>query len=244
MKIKILDDTIEDLKRVEKIVEEYIVLHPELEMQTFSDARELLNSANSRESYNIYLLDIIMPFHNGIDIAKEIRNIEKTAIIIYVTSSPDFALDSYSVSAFHYLLKPVDKQKLLQILEAAVSRIEEEVHLFFLLKTKEGIIKLAYNELEYVEYKGHRIYCYQRNGESVESVTLRESFKTLVAPLLQDSRFIQPHVSYLVNAKYVEKLDNKKLLMEGGAQIPISRSLYAETKIKYMNYWMAGTVIC
>jgi two-component SAPR family response regulator len=62
--------------------------------------------------FDIYCLDIMMPGFTGIDAAKEIRTFDKTAPILFFTSSPEFALESYSVKAINYVLKPISKEKL------------------------------------------------------------------------------------------------------------------------------------
>ena len=77
------------------------------------DFRTYLKSAHPEfleafeEHYDIYLLDVVMPGLNGIELAKEIRSSDKAADIIFLTSSPEFAVESYTVKASNYLVKPV-----------------------------------------------------------------------------------------------------------------------------------------
>ena len=59
------------------------------------------------EPFHIILLDILMPLLNGMDTARELRQYDKTVKIIFLTSSPEFALESYDVKAYSYLLKPM-----------------------------------------------------------------------------------------------------------------------------------------
>ena len=81
-------------------------------------AAALLDAAR-HERFTLYLLDIMMPGLNGMDAAREIRGFDKAADIIFLTSSPGFAYDSYSVKALEYLLKPIDEEKL----ERAISDV-------------------------------------------------------------------------------------------------------------------------
>ena len=75
-------------------------------VKSFRSAAELLDAAR-HERFTLYLLDIMMPGLNGMDAAREIRGFDKAADIIFLTSSPGFAYDSYSVQALEYLLKPI-----------------------------------------------------------------------------------------------------------------------------------------
>ena len=72
------------------------------------------------EPFHIILLDILMPLLNGMDTARELRQYDKTVKIIFLTSSPEFALESYDVKAYSYLLKPVTYEKLEETLNECV----------------------------------------------------------------------------------------------------------------------------
>lgn len=72
----------------------------------YENGDELI-ATNMAEPFHIILLDILMPLLNGMDTARELRQYDKTVKIIFLTSSPEFALESYDVKAYSYLLKPV-----------------------------------------------------------------------------------------------------------------------------------------
>ena len=85
-------------------------------VKSFRSAAALLDAAR-HERFTLYLLDIMMPGLNGMDAAREIRGFDKAADIIFLTSSPGFAYDSYSVQALEYLLKPIRTKTLYPILD-------------------------------------------------------------------------------------------------------------------------------
>ena len=72
---------------------------------------------------DLIILDVIMPLMSGMDTARELRMDEQTVPIIFLTSSKEFAVDSYDVNAFHYLIKPVDERKLFHILDEFLETI-------------------------------------------------------------------------------------------------------------------------
>ena len=82
----------------------------------FSDGDSLMVSHIARP-FDIILRDIIMPMLNGIDTAAEIRKLDKSVKIVFLTSSAEFAVDSYKVHADNYLLKPVDPESLYSCLD-------------------------------------------------------------------------------------------------------------------------------
>ena len=86
------------------------------EISTYQNGDELLE-ANSAKRFDIVFLDIIMPLLNGMDTARELRENDTVIRIIFLTSSPEFALDSYDVKAQGYLLKPVSSDKIYSALD-------------------------------------------------------------------------------------------------------------------------------
>lgn len=109
MKIAICDDDLTELNRITAFLDEYSkTKRILLTCKTFCSSIELASTA-MQESYDLYLLDILMPALNGIELAREIRNFDRAADLIFLTSSPEYAVDSYTVKASDYLLKPVQK---------------------------------------------------------------------------------------------------------------------------------------
>lgn len=75
-------------------------------ISSYNNGDDLL-AANAEERMDIIFLDIIMPLLNGMDTARELRQTDKAVKIIFLTSSPEFALESYEVKAQGYVLKPL-----------------------------------------------------------------------------------------------------------------------------------------
>ena len=138
MKIAICDDDREEIKRISSILKCYNKERKiQLEYNIFSGGVEL-SSVAQRENYNIYILDIIMPVLNGIDLAREIREFDKVSPIIFLTSSPEFAVESYSVKAADYLVKPIDKERLFCALDEILEQRETEQDKFIIVKVMMG----------------------------------------------------------------------------------------------------------
>lgn len=117
MYIAVCDDQTEELKDLTELLGAWETDRgTPVRVKSFRSAAELLDAAR-HERFTLYLLDIMMPGLNGMDAAREIRGFDKAADIIFLTSSPGFAYDSYSVKALEYLLKPIRTKTLYPILD-------------------------------------------------------------------------------------------------------------------------------
>ncbi len=71
-----------------------------------------LLASMERENYDLLFLDVLMPGLSGIQAAREIRQKNENIKIVFLTSSPEYAVESYSVQATNYLLKPATEERL------------------------------------------------------------------------------------------------------------------------------------
>lgn len=92
-------------------------------MRCFQSAYDLVDCIKNRGGFDAYLLDILMPYMNGIDLGMAIREIGDQAPIIYLTSSKDYAVDSYRVSTFYYILKPATAEKINEVLDKLFEKL-------------------------------------------------------------------------------------------------------------------------
>ena len=127
IRIAICDDDIPTLESVYTLVKAYADAHPEIEflIRRFHSVYDLLECLENRErNFHVYLLDILMPLLNGIELGVQIRKNDMHAAIIYLTTSPEYALDSFQVSPSTYLIKPVEKDSLFTALDRCCGQIQ------------------------------------------------------------------------------------------------------------------------
>ena len=94
MRIAVCDDQTHFLIEIEQLLAKW-PNRPAAFVADFYANSDSLLGAHAHSAYNVLLLDVVMPGTNGIDVAKEIRETDKTVKIIFLTSSPEFAIDSY-----------------------------------------------------------------------------------------------------------------------------------------------------
>lgn len=162
-----------------------------------------------QEHYDIYLLDVVMPGLNGIELAKEIRSSDKAADIIFLTSSPEFAVESYTVKASNYLVKPVSRDRLVEALDDIMRTRTEDRDSCLVLKSSVGVHKVHISEIIYIEALNRKVVYYLRNNSQITCV---EKFASVCDQLLQHPEFLLAHRSFLVNMNYIRRISEIKRL--------------------------------
>lgn len=230
MYIAVCDDLIPELERVEEILVQWKdKKRAPLRYRCFPDVSALLDAVRE-EKFDLYLLDIMMPGVSGLDAAAEIRLRDETADIVFLTSSPGFAYESYGVRALDYLLKPVQKERLCSILDKLLLR-EQKPAEGLTIKSGATFVRVLFSQLSHVEVNGKHIYFNMADG------TVHEVFGTLrefEPQLLQRQEFARCHRSYIVNLLQVAELSAAAIRTFSGQTLPVSRSLYKEVQNKYI----------
>lgn len=186
---------------------------------------------------DVYLLDIIFPDGNGIELAREIRLHYHLNPIIFITSSKEDTLNAFNVFALRYFVKPVKPKPFFETIDYAMSRMKKDSPKYFMINTIEGKQKLRFSSIMYVERKSQVLHITTNTGKVYESVTLRESFASKLKPLLEDERFVQTHVSFVVNLDAVDVYRKDQMTMQDGRKIPISRNFSTSVKERYLSYF-------
>lgn len=198
---------------------------------SFQNATELLASMDSRD-YDLLLLDMLMPGVNGMQAAREIRESNSQMEIVFLTFSPEFAVESYSVRAHYYLLKPASEEKLFPILDrlmADFKRPEDALH----IKTQTSVFSLPYGKIEYIEVSAKKLYFYLTDGSKRE---ITGSLADFEQALLKRPGFMKVHRSYLVNLQWVQELRHGELVTASGRRVPVSRAAYPQVRTAYTHF--------
>ena len=239
LRIAICDDEAQYVHQTAKLVQEYLGGRPDLSGQVFPFrlGRELLCQVEEAGGFDLYLLDIIMPGLNGIETGRQLRQLGDGGEIVYLTTSADYAVDSYSVRAFFYLLKPLEKDRLFQVLDAAVKKLDERRSKAVLITTKDGSRRVLLDQILYVERVGRslRYFC---SGGAVDSLSLRVPFHTAVEPLLSDPRFCQCGSSFAFNLQHVTGVSGQEVLLDSGGAAAIPRASVAPFKHAWGRFWL------
>lgn len=238
MKVIICDDNVMDLQIIEELLLQYRALHTDRKfaLEKYIDPSRLYREITNGKTADLYILDMLMPKRTGIDLGKRIRECGGDSIIIYLTSSDDFALDAYGVHAIRYLLKPIEAEKLFEALDYGMFLLEErnEAEAVYLVKTAEGLAKTPYSQIEYIENANRKLEVHLVAGSILKSIFIRRSFEKEIEELAAERNFLQVHKSFLVNLDHVKQLGSGVMIMESGRQIPVSKAKAANVKREYL----------
>jgi len=236
LKIAICDDNIADLSNVVSIIEDYQALQRDknnIKYTAFQNAADLIAAMESGQQYDLVLLDVLMPFITGMDAAKEIRQFNQVIKIIFMTSSPEFAVESYSVNAYYYALKPVWKEKLFILLDKVISEMQIQSGTSFQIKSKTGLTRIYINRLEFAEVTGRTILYYLTDGSVKEAIG---SLRELEKELLSNPCFIKPHRSYIINMQHIGTIGQREIKMQSHALVPMATANRNTVKSAYMTF--------
>ena len=238
IKIAFCDDDMEVLHQMNELLDRYRVERNEdITYAAFQSPFELLTEIEKGIRPDILFLDVVMPGQNGMDVAKEIRQYDTNMKIIFLTSSPEFAVESYSVGAYFYQLKPIWEESFFRLMDSVLAECEKKKKNSLILRSKDGITRIDLQQLEYCEVLGRKLLFHLENGAVLESAG---SLDDLAGQLMQYSNFFRPHRSFLVNMEYIQNISSRSIKMVNDAVIPIPHGKCSEIKNTYMEYAFNG----
>lgn len=238
IKIAFCDDEMEVLHQMNGLLDRYRVERNEdITYAAFQSPFELLTEIEKGIRPDILFLDVVMPGQNGMDVAKEIRQYDTNVKIIFLTSSPEFAVESYTVGAYFYQLKPIWEESFFRLMDSVLSECEKKKKNSLILHSKDGITRINLQQLEYCEVLGRKLLFHLENGAVLEGAG---SLDDLAGQLMQYCNFFRPHRSFLVNMEYIQNISSRSIKMVNDAVIPIPHGKCSEIKNTYMEYVFSG----
>ena len=241
MKVAICDDDIRCRARALDIAEDYREERKdaEIEFECFSGPEELLSALKSGRRFSIYILDIVMPGMNGIQLGQEIRRIDTDGKIIYLTSSEEYALESFRIRAFDYLMKPIDKNTFYTVMDEAVSSIHIKKDKVLVVKTKEYNARITYDSILYAELAKRAVVYHMTDGKKVEGTTLRTTFSEAMKELVSDNRFVLCGASMAVNLHHITMVETEGIVFTDGRRVFLGKKACRELRAAWSNYWIS-----
>ena len=219
IRLAICDDEVQCLDSTRRMIEQWSErCSIPVQIGCFDNGDALLQSIR-RTRTDIVFLDIMMSLLNGMDTAREIREIDKAVKIVFLTSSPEFALESYSVKANGYILKPFSDKQLSEVLNDCTAALEEKSE-HLLLKSTDGYHKIHLHEIEYIEAQNKNVIFFLRSGRSLTST---EHLRVFENKFLTKDGFFKCHRSYIISMSQVNSFSQSEIKMKSGGCVPIAR---------------------
>lgn len=202
-----------------------------IDIAAFDNGDSLIEHLKA-EKLDMVFLDIMMPLFNGMELAHEIRKNDSVLKIVFLTSSPEFAVESYDVKASGYLLKPLSYDKLCRILDDSLHENETEPD-NVILKTIMGYQKIYFHDIECIEAQNKKVVFKKNDGSSVE---VFNTFSNFADNLTMEKGFFKCHRSYIVYMPNIDHFNQQEITTKSGLRIPVSRGYSKNFKEAYFSY--------
>ena len=194
---------------------------------------------SQEEVFDIYFLDIQMEKMNGVETAKKLRESDEESVIVFITGAKEYVFEAFDVAALHYRIKPVDDEKLQDVLKRAQKETEKKQKLKsrqIFIKTKNKNITLNVADILHFENEMRKIVIHTMRGEI--------SFYGIMADMEREAGegFCRCHRGYLVNLSYVAEYDTENIMLTNGEKIYLSKDRYHDFVKQYMRYLRNGGV--
>jgi len=209
------------------------------DVSSFTSAEELLAASSGGSEkpetvFDLYLLDLILPKMDGMALARRIREKQPEAPIVFFTTSPEFALESYSVGAADYVVKPFERELFNRALDRAFRQLAEVRPADWVVRTSEGAVRLRLADVVFAEAAGHyQVVHFAGGGTQVLSLSLQGLWEKLAG----DVRFVRVGRQCVVNLAYVVALGEGELKLADGQTRPVPRRQMAEVRAAFMRYF-------
>lgn len=233
LEIAVCDDEPVFVEQFSSKIKEYM---PDCSIYSFFSSEDLLLQG---KLFDIYFLDIQMEKMNGIEAARKLRELNEESIIVFITGAKEYVFEAFDVAALHYLVKPVNAEKLEEVLKRAKKEIEKkqsrkDKQIF--IKTRNKNITLNVADILYFENEMRKIVAHTVKGEL--------SFYGVMADMEKEvgAGFCRCHRGYLVNLSYVAEYDMENIMLANGEKIYLSKDRYHDFVKQYMRYLRNGGV--
>lgn len=219
--IAVCDDEVMECSRIAKKIRDILAeMKIPCAIRQFYSGQELLQSM---ENFDMIFLDVIMDGMDGMRTAQLVRERAFDKILVFISASREYVFDAYEVEAFHYLLKPVDENKLRRVLQKAACKLEKHSQEFIIVSRERQKKKLFLEDVFYFDIRGRMIDVHGTGGIF--------SYYGQIGVLekdLQGKGFFRCHKSYLVNLKYVDVYNRQEAVLDNGERIVIAKRRYEE----------------
>ena len=230
-RVAIVDDSYIDAEYVQSILNAWAQdRQTGVQAQRFTSAENFLFHYADDKDWDILLLDIEMGAMDGVTMAKRVRQDNEAVQIVFITGYSDYIAEGYEVAALHYLMKPVNQDKLFGVLDRAVAAMQKTERVI-LLPVGGEMLRLPVGDVQYVEAFSHTVAIVIGTDTIQAKISISE-----IERMLGDG-FIRCHRSYLVGLKHIARLSKTEVILDNGKALPLSRSAAVTVHKAFISYY-------
>ena len=221
--IAVVDDRRHDTEKLQRAIhkwfsENHYHDHTLKNITCFSNGEAVLRDFMPGK-FNIVFMDIIMDGMNGIETSKKLRELDPQLIIIFITTSSEYAFETFPVHPFDYIMKPFQCERIYQVLSEAI-RVIDAPDPIITVRVSRSVYKIRQRSISAVIANDHTVEIVMSNGNShLCSMAFRE-----FEDMLRDcANFLERNRGVIINMDYVLSLNIEKntINMKDGMNFPI-----------------------
>ena len=203
------------------------------ELQLYNSAEQLLFEVDQPEAqelaFDLILLDIQMGGMDGITLARQLRAQDKRVTLAFLTAARESVFEGYEVQAVRYLLKPMQQEKVFELLDLARQNLQEQPSL--ILNCADEKKKLYLSQIAAIEAQGPYLIFHTTAGQLQQKASLSS-----LAGHLGDS-FVMSHRSFYVNLAHLLRISRTECTLDTGLTVPVSRGAYKNLNEQFIRYY-------
>ena len=232
-RIAIVEDQNEEAERLASYFDRYSKENDcSFLITRFEDGDSFL--ARYQPYFDVVFMDIMMPGTNGLETARELRKIDSSVTLVFVTNMARFAIRGYEVEAFDFVVKPVSYQNFVIKLNRVLAKLKnEQRNTYILLNLADGKKRISPAQIKYLEVNGHKVIYHTTEGTYPVYGSMKSAEEQL-----NPSVFSRCNNCYLINLNYVSAINGLTVTVDGEA-LQISRSR-KNAFIQQLNEFLGG----
>ncbi len=217
--IAIVEDEQKHMDILKEYLDRYSAEHKvTFSVEEFHDGLDILDDYTSK--YDVVFLDIQMKHLDGMSAAKKIREYDQNVVLIFITSTVQYAVQGYLVDALGYVLKPVSYVQFVQLLDKAMVKVDQKnKRNFIVFPASDRQVKLDCSLITYVESQRNNVLIHTIDEEYVTPGPLKK-----YEEMLKPYGFSKCHNAYVVNLSFVFAVNHDEVVMADKTTLPISRA--------------------
>lgn len=234
IKMAICDDDFEFCKSLEKLILKILnEINLVCQIEIFQNGNKLNRMLLDGEYFDLLLLDIELDEIKGMNIGETIRNNikDENVYIVYISSKAYYAMELFKTRPLDFLVKPVEYQKLKDVL-MTFKELYFRGHTYFEYQCNKQYCKIIYDEILYFESRDKKVIIHLNNGEKEFYGKLKD-----VEKMTRD-HFILIHKSYLVNISKIVISAYEYVILDNNIRLSVSQSKRQEVRKKFFEMKM------
>lgn len=235
IRLCVVDDRKEDRDMLKEDLKHFFELRSSFNYSCdeYPDGESFLSSYRSN-AYDLVFFDIQMPGISGIELANQLRDLDADILIVFTTTSREFAFDAFPIHPFDYLVKPFTQDRLNKVLSEMIRVLSQEEP-FVQIRIPRDVIDVQLRSIVAVESHGHSVHVMLDDKRIIVS-TMR--FSEIEELLTSDARFLPCNRGVVINMDHVLSLDQDIFRMKDGSTYPLRVRERAKIVSKYTKYML------